>query len=86
MLKCIDGWPRKDLRKVDFIKQQRVKNRVFSLKYVDKWSGYKDLNDFLKELFNIKKLIIIKLDKLVCYTSFNIYRPLIIKAPIYITV
>ncbi|XTI82636.1 hypothetical protein V2W45_1229486, partial [Cenococcum geophilum] len=52
----------------------------------DRWSGYKVLNNFLEELFNTKKLVIVKLDKLVYYTSFNIYRLLIIKAPIYITV
>jgi len=86
VLKYIDRRPCKDLYKVDFIRQQRAKNRVFSLEYLDKWSGYKDLNDFLKELFNAKKLVIIKLDKLVYYTSLNIYRPLTIKAPIYITV
>ncbi|XTI96174.1 hypothetical protein V2W45_1253988, partial [Cenococcum geophilum] len=28
-----------------------------------RWSGYKVLNDFLEELFNTKKLAIIKLDK-----------------------
>ena len=86
VLEYINGRPWKDLYKIDFIRQQRVKNRVFSLKDLDRWSGYKDLINFLEELFNIKKPAIIKLDKLVCYTSLNIYKPLTIKAPIYITV
>jgi hypothetical protein len=85
VLEYINGRPWKDFYKVDFIRQQRAKNRVFSLKNPDKWSGYKDLIDFLEELFNTKKLVIIKLDKLVYYTSPNIYRPLTIKALIYIT-
>ena len=86
MFKYINKRLWKDLYKVDFIKQQRAKNRVFNLKDLNKWSGYKDLINFLEEFFNTKKLAIIKLDKLVYYTSPNIYRPLIIKASIYITV
>ena len=85
MLECMNGRPWKDLREVDFIRQQRAKNRVFSLKDPNKWSGYKDLIDFLKKLFNTKKLAIMKLDKLVYYISLNIYRPLTIKVLIYIT-
>ncbi|XTI82922.1 hypothetical protein V2W45_1229010, partial [Cenococcum geophilum] len=49
-------------------------------------SRYKVLNDFLEELFNTKKLAIVKLDKPVYCTSLNIYRLLTIKASIYITV
>jgi hypothetical protein len=85
VLKCINRRPWKDFCEVDFIRQQRAKNRVFSLEDLDKWSRYKDLIDFLEELFNTKKLAIMKLDKLVYCTSLNIYRPLTIKAPIYIT-
>ena len=86
MLECMNGRPWKDLREVDFIRQQRAKNRVFGLEDPDRWSGYKDLIDFLEELFNTEKPAIMKLDKPVCCTSLNIYRPLTIKAPIYITV
>jgi hypothetical protein len=85
VLECINRRLWKDLYKIDFIRQQRAKNRVFGLKDLDKWSGYKDLIDFLEEFFNTEKLVIMKLDKLVCYISPNIYRPLTIKAFIYIT-
>ena len=86
VLKYMNGWLWKDLCKVDFIKQQRAKNRVFGLEQPDKWSGDKVLINFLKELFNTKKPAIVKLDKLVCCISFNICRLFIIKAFIYITV
>ena len=86
VLKCINGQLWKDLCEVNFIRQQRAKNRVFGLEQPDKWSRYKVLIDFLEELFNTEKPAIMKLDKLVCYISFNICRLLIIKALIYITV
>ena len=61
MLECMDGEPRGDGRDAAYVREQRASNQVFGLREAERWSGHKQLIDFLDELFNAEKAASTKL-------------------------
>lgn len=64
LLECMEGHPHSiDKRQLAFVKAQRALNRVFGLTQPERWSGCKQLIDFLDELFNEKRSALAKISK-----------------------
>ena len=63
MLDCMDGEPRGAGRDAAYVREQRAGNRVFGLREAERWSGHKQLIDFLDELFNAEKPASTKLQR-----------------------
>lgn len=43
---------------LEFVREQRLKNKVFGLRQPERWSSHKELLDFLDELFSRKSPLI----------------------------
>ncbi|KAF2194731.1 hypothetical protein K469DRAFT_706215 [Zopfia rhizophila CBS 207.26] len=64
VLDCMEGRSQPDSnRNIQFIKNQRAANKVFGLSKPERWSGCKQLVDFLDDLFNDKRSAPSKLSK-----------------------
>jgi len=63
VLECMDGKPREAGRDAAYVREQRASNRVFGLRDAERWSGHKQLVDFLDELFNAEKPASAKLER-----------------------
>mgnify|MGYP007130456848 CR=1 FL=1 len=63
MLDCMDGEPRGAGRDAAHVREQRAGNRVFGMREAERWSGHKQLIDFLDELFNAEKSASTKLQR-----------------------
>jgi hypothetical protein len=68
LLECMEGHPlpqeRRDTRR---IRDQRKANQVFGLTNAEKWSGSKQLVDFLDDVFNEERSTNSKFQKPVSY-------------------
>lgn len=64
LLDCMEGQIQpSEQRSISFIQEQRALNRVFNLSSPERWSGCKQLIDFLDELFHANKLAAAKMER-----------------------
>ncbi|KAF2197900.1 hypothetical protein GQ43DRAFT_443825 [Delitschia confertaspora ATCC 74209] len=64
LLECMEGRRQVNFeRDINFIKEQRAMNKVFGLSEPERWSGCKQLIDFLDDLFNDTRLALTKIAK-----------------------
>ena len=71
LLECMEGRPQHAAKRtVEHVKDQRASNRVFGLTKPERWSGCKQLIDFLDDLFNEARSTSAKISKPV--SSFEI--------------
>ncbi|CAI6338159.1 unnamed protein product [Periconia digitata] len=70
LLECMDGRLHPvEKRTIEFIRDQRSRNQVFSLQNPEKWSGCKILIDFLDDIFGLERSCISKTSRPHRYVS-----------------
>ncbi|KAF2680646.1 kinase-like protein [Lentithecium fluviatile CBS 122367] len=64
LLECMEGHLLPDeKRNLQFVRDQRALNKVFGLSKAEQWSGSKNLMDFLDDLFNDNRAVLVKVSK-----------------------
>ncbi|KAF9638817.1 hypothetical protein BFW01_g9714 [Lasiodiplodia theobromae] len=71
LLQCMDGEVDRFKRDVKSVRKQRAANKVFGLRNPEPWSGSKQLVDFLDELFNQDKSVMMKIEKPLIYEELR---------------